>query len=254
MPKQVKNNNLKKPQVGVNKPLTEKQLTEPLSPYLNDAYIALVSVVEGVAFAALFYVISEEQKLHTFSLAFIAKAIVALILIILMWHRYIVHNPYNAWRITIWDTTIPIVFAALQIALALSLFSETYWFSIWLMSISLTGVLAYCNSIWRYNKSETHELFREHYHTQSTEFANNLFSEIQKFHYRSRDLLFLSFVINAGVLFFNDSADNTWSEVHKSILVSVVALIIISYSLVVDLRRHLNKSTNSFVSRYGGRY
>lgn len=224
----------------------QKLLNEPLAPYIADTYNTLFSVVQGVAFAGLFFIISDGK--NDLTLPFIIKVIVVLILIALLWHRYAVQNQFAVWSLGVQDTLIPISFAAAQCALSLSLESYTYYFSMWLAIISFIGVLAYINAVWRYNKEESLVLFLEHFDHEGREFSEAMHMEQINFSKLQLKLLVGSTIINSFLTVINYYCD--WSEYAKSILTSLVAFAIIIPSLFCDLRWYLNHSRVPLLKKY----
>jgi len=230
----VRRRRYKSDSMKARKRLTEKELSEPIAPYLGDAYIALTSVVQGVALAALLYVTSEMLKnmevitISTIPWVFVGKAMVVLALIILMWHRYVVHNQYNVGRFECRDTAIPILFSALQVALALSLSSQPFWFPAWMTLICLTGVAAYHNLIRRYDKSATRRVFKEHYRSETNNFQKHIQDEIQIFQRLNMRIFSICAVINLAVAYFCYFPQDGWSDGWKFFLAAFVAALIIT--------------------------
>jgi len=117
-------------------------LHEPITPYSTNAYNTLISVIQGIALAALFYIINEsivKLKPASFDISFVCRIVLAFLLICLIWHRYIVHDQYIAWRLTVFDTIIPMVFALLQIFLILSIPKSPFLFPLCLASLFFGG-------------------------------------------------------------------------------------------------------------------
>ena len=134
-------------------------LYEPVATYYADVYNTLISVVQGVALGGFIYVLSSFIELIRLDLKItvhanmLMKAIVIFLIISLIWHRYVMHNQYLVWRIGVWDAIIPMLFAVLQISLALSM-NSIECFCCWLSLLYFLGFFAYYNVVYHYNANK----------------------------------------------------------------------------------------------------
>lgn len=229
--------------------LTEKALHEPLSNYVASAYNTLASVVQGVALGALFYVVSLLSSSDRLDLPNFLKCLVVVGLIALLWHRYAVHNQYVVWRLEVQDTLIPITFAALQFWLTLAVLKDVGWYSASFSAVSLLGALAYCNTVWRYNKHDSLRLFQEHFADEESDFAGELLECINSFQKLSIGLFFLSAFILGCLTAFNFISNCVSSDTKTYITVGVAGGIIF-LSFRYDLRWWLNNKSGANICKY----
>ncbi|HAG51760.1 MAG: hypothetical protein A2056_00910 [Deltaproteobacteria bacterium GWA2_42_85] len=228
-----------------HKKMKEKDLHEPLSPYVSSAYNTLCSVTQGVALGALFYVLSSTKQL---TCLIYLKCFVVALLIALLWHRYVVHNQFSVWRLGIPDTLIPIAFAIMQVWLALVVPKSITWFSGVLAIISAIGILAYANTIYGFNKKEAEQLFREHYSEEENDFAEALHYEINSFQKSSWKHMLYSTLLMSFLTSINYT--NWLSEDNKTYITTFFAVIIIALVFWFDLRWWLNNSRSAQIKKY----
>lgn len=225
----------------------QQLLLVPPSSYDADAYNTLCSVVQGVACAALFYEMSTLPSIWSEPLSY-TKALCVFLLIITLWHHYVMNNRYAAPRIMILDTFIPFCFAALQSALALSISSENWWFPFWLSFCSLLGVFAYYNIDKRFGDNLTHLLFIEHF-MGNEDFSKVLIEESRHFYRRSQKLLLVSATIMAVLTLISYHVYGIFS-CYMGWITSVAAAIIILISIQQDLPWYLNRKDSELHTKY----
>lgn len=118
----------------------KKVLHEPVAPYFANMYNTLISIVQGVALGSLFCIISSQKDLNRL---IVCKSIITLLVMCTIWHRYVTHTQYIAWRLGIFDTLIPILFAMLQFLLVLAIPISIFYFSVAFTAIFILGFFAY---------------------------------------------------------------------------------------------------------------
>lgn len=216
-------------------------LYEPIAPYFANTYNTLVSVVQGVALAALFYIFSKEE----FNPLIISKCIVAFGVICIIWHRFVVHTQYIAWRLTSIDTLIPMSFAMIQFGLILTIPKTILIFSLVITFIFILGLGAYLNATRQ--KLGLKELLEEHFMDinnggfKNEEFAEDLFQELISFNKSARNLMgafaIFCFIITLAIYFLE-----TICEEVKTYVATALFGIMILILGVYDLRNKFNKS------------
>ena len=229
---------------------SEKILHDPLSNYISGTYNTLMSVVQGVSLGGVFYVMQlqfDHGELITWES--ILKLSVVILLMSLLWHRYVVHNQFAVWRLEIQDTLIPIILGVLQFWLVLAIFCQIWWFSAALAAISAVGMVAYINTVWRYEKQETRQLFVEHFKNESEDFALSLWHEILKYQRLSTLNMAIIMVLNISVTVINLRLDIV-GMTTKTLLTCILALIIILLAFALDQRWWLSRMAPENIRRY----
>lgn len=233
----------------MNERLPEKVLHEPLSNYIAGTYNTLLSVVQGVSLGGVFYVITVLSVKNLIGWISIIKIVVVICLIALLWHRYVVHNQFAVWRLEIQDTIIPIIFGTFQFWLVLAILKDVAWFSGALASISMVGVVAYINTVWRYEKSETILLFKEHFKDEEEGFGETLRRSILKYQKVAIGSMAVSMILNGAMTIVNIYCYSL-SHVTKELATCVVAISIIIAAFVFDLRWWLKRKAPEAVKQY----
>lgn len=179
----------------------KKIFFEPVAPYFVTTYNTLISVVQGVALAALFSIIHEAITKSKLELLIACKVFIAFLIICLGWHSYITHNQYLAWQIRVRDTLVPMVFALLQILLILSILEGMFYFSLSMTALFSGGCIAYLNSMYHHGRPETEVMYKGHFSGMGDEFARDLLLEIYGFEKtKVREMLFMALI--SGMLTF----------------------------------------------------
>lgn len=226
----------------------KKILHEPIAPYLADTYNVVIHLVHGVVLGALFYIISIQEN---FDILIAFKVFVVFLLVCLIWHSYLVHNLYGAWRIGIFDTIIPLVFALSQCLLVLAIPKNIFIFSLFFTIIPIIGFFAYLNAFIRLGEPEAIELYKEHFKDQGTEFAESLYLELRSFDKGAM----VSMVIIAAVLGVITALSyyiQALSEEIKTYIVIIIILLLFILLSRYDLKYKLNKSEK--LKKYGYRW
>jgi hypothetical protein len=138
-------------------------LGESIADYVTNAYNTLISVVQGVAIAAL--CVEFDKANPSTPHFFYAKAILVFLVICLIWHRYIVENQFIAWRLAIPDTIIPMAFAVLQIRMVNSLSEGPGELCIAFLLLFICGGFAYWNGRTKHSTPQAKEMFTRHFVT-----------------------------------------------------------------------------------------
>ena len=117
----------------------------------------------------------------TFDISFLCKFIMIFFMSCLLWHRYVVHDQYLAWRLGIFDAIIPMIFACIQVILIFSIAKIIIYFSFISTIFYFWGAIAYINATVRHDTPETEYLYREHFDCIGPDFAKELLWEIKNF-------------------------------------------------------------------------
>ena len=206
-----------------------------VAPYFADTYNTLVSVVQGVVLGALFYAFTKQTE---FNLLFSLKAFVVFLSACLMWHRYITHTQFAAWKLSFTDTLIPMGFAIVQFLLILTIMKEesTFWFSLTFTSLTLVGIMAYANTDRMFKDASNNDLLKEHFGCKTH--ADIVLEELYKYGKKSTRHVFLIFIISAIITILNYGVECI-SERSKAYL-TVIAFSVSLLSLCEgELREHL---------------
>lgn len=230
----------------------KRLLFEPVAPYYADAYNTLSSIVQGLALgvygyevAKLFFEVPSPFADPKLSMtAVVCKLMIAFLSICVLWHRYITHDQFYAWRLGVLDTIIPIVFGLLEILLILTIAKAFVYFASIFACLSTWGIVAYINTIHRHNDPPADPnariLYREHFASLGEGFADAFFYEIARFERRAQRQLIITAVALWSVVLFMK-----FSSIPGAILDSVfiaMALIVLVYMLIFDLWRQLEHS------------
>lgn len=130
-----------------------KQQFEAVAPYFASSYTTLVSIVQSISLYTLLDK-NFDKALNNLTVAW--ESLITLLVICIIWHRYIAHTQYLAWRLKPMDTLIPLTFGILQFFMVIScdkydLATFSYGFSL----IFLLGWIAYINAIHRFREKES---------------------------------------------------------------------------------------------------
>lgn len=245
-------------------------LYEPVAPYFTNTYNTLISVVQGVTMGFLLNMLSNNFEINgAFDPVLFTKFLVTFLMGCLLWHRYIVHSQYLAWRLGIIDTIIPMVFALIQVLLITVIpREEAIFFFSFITLFFFWGAIAYLNAMNNHAKLNK-ALYYEHFrcmghacsdkahkcsdnllsdafacHTCSDKvrkFSNNLSDEIMKFEKKAGITMFICFAlfgICSFIIYQYRLSRNYTSTLILTFLCLVVLILLFSF----DLRRHLNKA------------
>lgn len=222
-----------------------KVLYEPVAPYFASAYANLMSIVQGCTISALCFHIFFE---HSITTLLIMKCAATLLIIGLIWHRYISHTQYVAWRLTFFDTAIPMVFAILQFWVISSITKTAFEFSLAYTTLTIWGFFAYLNSHIQYNNPISQKLFKEHFRDEGKDFPSDFFWEINKFEKQALLSMIITSVLfgaTCAIIRFND-----WSEETETYLASIVFIIIIILLFYFDINWKFKRSKKQSVTKY----
>jgi hypothetical protein len=186
------------------------KLHEPPSKLGSGAYTSLCTVIEAAPLAVLFTVIAQseqyEKTIQSFSAgtlndiywSLIVKSFLTILVISVVWHRYVLDNNFVAWKLTAIDTLIPFSFAILQCFLALTVKNEVEpsSFAFWIFALNAFGILAYWQVVPRFERQHAKKLFRDHYGPQE---GPEIYDAIQKYFKDSLRTLIITSTISFAV-------------------------------------------------------
>jgi hypothetical protein len=198
--------------------------------------------------AALFYIISIQENLD---ILFTLKVLDVFLLSCLIWHYYLVHDQYIAWRVRICDTVVPITLGLSQCLLILAIPKTIFIFSLCFIIIPIVGFFAYLNPFTGYRDPDAIELFKEHFKDQGPEFAENLHSELRSFD-KSAMVAMVIVAAGLGVITALNYYIQALSEEIKTYLFVIISGLIFIVLFKYDLRYQLNKSEK--LKKYGYRW
>ncbi len=226
-------------------------LHEPVAPYFASVYNTLVSVVQAFAIGGLLIHVSQQPDI---SASIIAKSIITLLVIGLIWHRYITHDQYISWRLDMFDTLVPLGFAWTQYWLITNIRNEagsTFDFSLWLTITTVWGFLAYLNSFIKHKKTtdQTKDVLREHFRLEDEDFSVDFLKELNEFH----GIVLLTMAVTA-LIYGALSIILCFSQLNENIQTMIVCMCAGSLLFILffkfDLRWKLNNSTRESIKKY----
>lgn len=231
---------------GLNKYI---MLNEPISPYFTNIYNTLVSVICGVSLGIIFsivysYVINL-NKFPDISIDMIKSiwqlAIIVLIICI-VWHHYIMHNNFVAWKINLRDTFIPFSFSILFFVISASTTKNIRYFIYCFTLFCFIGFLAYLNSFYELTRfDKIKEIYSNHYNDLGENAGCCILNIILIFE-RKAVVFFLSFTV------FFSAISYSVSELCKNNInyntYSFACLFFITVTLIMMLKLNLYKQFN----------
>ena len=112
-------------------------------------YLTLISIIQSLALTSLLADVGHpaEPFAEPFSVAAWTQALTVGLLIVYVWHEYVVGLVTLRWVISIVDSMIPMCFGATEFLMIKSL-NSTNWF-LWTGVFLSISVLAYLNMYWR---------------------------------------------------------------------------------------------------------
>jgi hypothetical protein len=146
-------------------------LHNPIAPYFSSAYVTIISIVCGVALAAVFYTAIENGVVQkdNYHPVIIWELLIAIVSTAVIWHGYIKIIQYKAWPINLYDTLIPITFSVIIVLLSLSV-EDIRYFSLCFSSLCLTGSLAYKHALVELNRNLATEAYKLNFHLYGNKF------------------------------------------------------------------------------------
>lgn len=91
---------------GAREEIPLPKLLDPITPYQASVYVTVLNIIQCIALAFLINEAKETIIKREVSLIFMARSIVALTIILVVWHRYVCESQY-LWPMSWWDTLIP---------------------------------------------------------------------------------------------------------------------------------------------------
>ncbi len=234
-----------------------KDLFEPIAPYFADAYNTLTSVVQSLALGTLGYVIAQiffENHLPRaigsitseglIITIIIVKLFLAFFAICILWHRYIKNNQFDAWKLDVFDTMIPLLFGLFEVLMILTIPKAIIYFASFFMCLSLLGIAAYWNAIRKHipkrQKSlKVKKLYQQHF---GKKYGDIFYEEVRNFEKKAKGELVLSTVILVSITVIFSIHLKFLSEVVEEILFCTIISLILIRLLYHDLWRHLENS------------
>jgi len=239
------------PHAGVSDESLSKLLANPISSYFSDAYNTLIRVVQGLALGGLFVVLADPTYRTGF--IFWLRFILAFLIINTIWHRYISETQYVAWRLTPRDTLIPMLFAIFQGLAILGIRSAPWFFGSWITAILLWAAVAYQNGLRHYASPIVRNIYASHFdEILGPGFGERLLDAIIRFQRLSRNLLAAAFVGSLVTVLVAYRFDN--HLLFSNLLILCYSLPAVTYFLVFDLSRHLNRTPYIQLGRKGVRW
>lgn len=141
------------------------KLFEAVLPYQSTIYVTVLNIIQCIA---LGFWINEAKEIITkeaFTLAWASRSLVALGVILLIWHRYVSELQY-LWPITWADTIFPFLIGLLESLLVFftnSAATSLICFAWLVVFFQLIGSVAYRLAYWARSKEITERLYKEFY-------------------------------------------------------------------------------------------
>jgi len=233
----------------MSKPSIKIALHEPIAPYFASMYSTLVSIAQGLAIGGLFYIISEAfPTLSSITFWVYCKIFIVFLLICLIWHRYVSHFQYLAWRPSVFDAIISMGFAVLQSLLIVSIRESIFYFSLSLSLLFFLGFLVYLNVLIRHNNPQTLEVFKEHFAFINDEFAITLYDEITLFNRRARWQMIVISLVFAVIALLIHSFEFISENIY-TLFITMLCLFVFIYLFRIDLPETFKRSER--LKQYG---
>jgi hypothetical protein len=224
-----------------------RRLHEPPSKTGASAYSHLCTVIQAAPLAVLLSVIANEgiytatvkafeaSDLNAYPWPELVKSFLSLLVISVVWHRYVLDNNFVAWKLTGIDTLIPFSFAMLQCLMALAVTKSAASFIFWIFSLNATGIVAYWQVIPRFKRPHARLLYQLHYGDE----GEKIYCTMLK--YFSESLRTLIWTAAASFLCFVLVASNVFGLVMSMFLVSVITIVIVFWLYIDDCHSRLDK-------------
>ncbi len=157
-------------------------LHNPIAPYFSSAYVTIISVVCGIALAAVFYMAVEQQVVRKdhYNIVIICEFAISIMVIAITWHEYIKIIQYKAWPINLYDTLIPIIISIIIVFLSVNV-EDIRMFCLFFSLFLLIGGVAYKNSLYQPNKESAIDTYQSHYHAFGSNFYVCILSSLSSF-------------------------------------------------------------------------
>ncbi len=227
----------------------ENVLFKPSAQYFADTYTTLISVVQGLALAAFFLMMgrvfiqytNSHNAIDFESLKTFLKFLNCFLMISLIWHRYATGNQFYSWPLGPVDAVIPFGFSVLQALLILSISHENYYFGFFASCLTLLGVFAYANTMYRHDNAKVKKHYEEHYDTFTKGLGEFLYFEIKKYEKRAQlHLLALTaYLFGFAILAWTHPS---YDGISGWFLTAPTALALLYELFILDFKRQLRKS------------
>ena len=243
-------------------------LHEPIAPYFTNTYNTLLSVVQGLSLGYLFIKFGEYinhatinkdysrlnflHKLLIFSIPehcdFLFKFILIFCMAALLWHRYVVHDQYLAWRLNWFDTFILMLFALIQYLLILSLDQTLYDFTFFTFIFYILGLLAYFYAQRKNKKEHAQLIYKEHVinldennEQIGIEFSDIFLNEVNKFEKKADITMLICILIHLlFIIIFSFINNPNWHVL--TIIYFCISFLMLIILFRFDLQFHLKKA------------
>jgi len=217
-------------------------LHNPIAPYFSSAYVTIISVVCGIALAAVFYMAVEQQVVQKdrYHPVIIWEFVISIMTTAVIWHEYIKIIQYKAWPINLYDTLIPIIFSVLIVILSVNV-EDVRMFCLIFALLCLTGGVSYKNSLRQLLKESSIDTYQSHYDGYGDNFYKCVFGGLSKY-IANRNNTFL----HVGVSFFVASlVEFLFAKPHYNGLDAYILCLSMTsislYFFVYDLNTELKK-------------
>lgn len=140
------------------------KLLEAITPYQAGIYVTVLNIIQCIALAFLINEVKEAAVKGNLGLIFGIRSVVALTIILVMWHRYVSESQY-LWPMSWWDTIIPFSMGIGECAVVFSTSAGTIltWFLGFITLIEGVGAFAYGHAYIKRNLEITEKLYRSAY-------------------------------------------------------------------------------------------
>jgi hypothetical protein len=229
-----------------------RSLHEPISRSGASVYTALCTVVQAFPLAVILWVLGradvydktisaiEAGQWATIPWDIILRILLAVAVIAVVWHRYVLDNNFMAWRLTGIDTAIPFFFAFVQCFLALST-TSTIYFSFFFALITASGSLSYWHAKYRLASPHACAMFQSHFGTPE---GDEIYRVIQKYFDDSYRKLRWSTVASAIVFFVCAAGTLSRARNLDLLMLLVVSGYIVGLHFVDDSANRLKEYFN----------
>ena len=83
----------------------------------STSYLTLLSIIQGTAFAALFAKVQSLVTQYSFHAPEFVMAVGILLLIVALWHQYLIGTMLYNWALQLTDSLLPFAFGVLEFAM-----------------------------------------------------------------------------------------------------------------------------------------
>ncbi|HEY3278592.1 MAG TPA: hypothetical protein VGJ94_18385 [Syntrophorhabdaceae bacterium] len=222
--------------------VTTEAFHTPLAPYFADTYNTLNSVVQGVVLGALFFAFTEQEG--NIPPLFYLKAFLVFLTTCLMWHRYVTHTQWVAWRLNLIDTLIPMGFAVTQLFVIWTMMKNSHprYFSQAFTVLTIMGTIAYWRALSKVKsvEKETRILLAKHFADEY--FGSGFYDELLLYEKRCFKHVHVLALVSLLTTFsvYLPWVEQKTQDWYVTVVLVLSSLVFGSFDLNMQLRR-LNK-------------